>query len=274
MDNIGKWVADWPVENPNVAVFKPTGIVAIAGDPNRVMRIASVSKLLVAYAGLVAWEEGSLALEDPAGPPGSTVKHLLSHASGLSFDDRRTLVVPGKRRIYSNTGIEVFAEFLAQRTELDFGRYLEEAVCQPLQLAFTELNGSAAHGVHSTVADLARFGQEILQPQLIDSSTLQVALSPHFPELCGVLPGLGSYRPNPWGLGFEIKGDKSPHWTGTLTSPATVGHFGGTGTFFWIDPAHQLGAVGLANRDFDQWAMQAWPEFSDQVIRTYGSKVR
>ena len=57
-----------------------------------------------------------------------------------------------------------------------------------------------------------------------------------FPGLVGVLPGFGRMDPNDWGLGFELRDAKSPHWTGARNSPRTFGHFGGSGTFLWVDP--------------------------------------
>ena len=50
------------------------------------VRLASVSKPVTALATLVAAEEGVVDLDEPAGPPGSTVRHLLAHASGLPFE--------------------------------------------------------------------------------------------------------------------------------------------------------------------------------------------
>jgi CubicO group peptidase (beta-lactamase class C family) len=85
---------------------------------------------------------------------------------------------------------------------------------------------------------------------------------------------VGRYEQCPWGLGFEVRGTKQPHWTGTTNSPRTHGHFGGSGTMFWIDPDRDLALVALADRDFDQWAtsaLAAWPELSDAVIAEYGA---
>ena len=50
----------------------------------------------------VAVEEGSVSLEEPAGPPGSTVAHLLAHASGLG-PAPTAAVTPGQRRAYIRT---------------------------------------------------------------------------------------------------------------------------------------------------------------------------
>ena len=61
-----------------------------------------LTKLLTGLATLVAVEEGTVDLDEPAGPPGSTLRHLLAHASGLPPDDGPPLMAPGRRRIYSN----------------------------------------------------------------------------------------------------------------------------------------------------------------------------
>ncbi len=84
-----------------------------------------------------------------------------------------------------------------------------------------------------------------------------------------MLPGYGAQDPNDWGLGFEIRGHKSPHWTGSANSPATFGHFGQSGTMLWIDPEARLGLVALADRDFGEWAAQGWPALSDAVLAEY-----
>ena len=82
----------------------------------------------------------------------------------------------------------------------------------------------------------------------------------------GVLPGFGGQDPNDWGLGFEVRGAKSPHWTGTVNSPSTYGHFGQSGTMVWVDPEAGVGLVALTDRDFGDWARTAWPELADAVL--------
>jgi CubicO group peptidase (beta-lactamase class C family) len=81
-----------------------------------------------------------------------------------------------------------------------------------------------------------------------------------------VLPDFGRFDPNDWGLGFELRDAKSPHWTGSRNSPRTFGHFGGSGTFLWIDPDAGLGLGVLTNLDFGDWAKEAWPRLSDAVL--------
>lgn len=268
MDDLGGVLAGWPVGRVSACVTDSMAVLASGGDPVWITRLASISKLLTTYAGLVAIEEGTITLDESAGT--ATVRHLLSHAAGYDFDSGRTAAAVGTKRIYSNVGIEIFADHLAGKAGIPFGEYLEEAVLGPLGMTHTTLTGSAAHGVESCVADLARFAQELMMPLLISAATLAEATTVQFPDLAGVVPGVGRFDPNPWGLGFEVKGQKAPHWTGTRTSPRTFGHFGGAGTFLWVDPEARIAAVALTDRPFDDWALTTWPAFSDEVIIRYG----
>lgn len=257
----------WPVDNAAAAVVSADGtVLTTRGDVSRRYRLASVTKLLSAYAVLIAVEEGVFELEDSAGPAGSTVRHLLAHASGLDFSEDRVRAEPGTRRIYSNRGFDVLAETLAARSGIAFADYLAEAVFTPLGMSDSTLAGSAGAGAVSTIADLTRFAAELQQPRLLAPQTLALATQVAFPDLAGLLPGYGSQRPNDWGLGFELRDGKSPHWTSAHNSPATFGHFGQSGTFLWVDPVAGLACVGLADRDFGPWAVDAWPPLSDAVL--------
>lgn len=266
-------IADWPVPTASAAVIGRSGVLAAYGDGTREYRLASVTKPLVARAAQVAVEEGVVDLDSPAGPPGATVRHLLSHASGYSMHSAQTLAEPGSRRVYSNFGFGVLAETIEAQSGIDFGRYLSEAVFEPLGMTASRLDGGAAaagFGGISTVDDLVVFAADLLAPRTVSAQLHAEAISVQFPGLTGVLPGFGVQRPNDWGLGFEIRDDKSPHWTGTRNSPRTFGHFGQTGTFLWVDPARELSLVVLTARDFDEWAKPLWPALSDEVLREFG----
>src|SRR5439155_616351 len=147
-------VDGWGAGAVAVAVLRGGDVIAERGPRDREFRWASITKPAVALATLVAAEEGVVDLDEPAGPEGSAVRHLLA------------LVAP---------------ETLAEMTSVQFA------------------------------------------------------------GLNGVLPDVGRFDPNDWGLGVELRDSKQPHWTGTCNSEQTFGHFGGSGTFLWIDPA-----VGLA----------------------------
>ena len=226
---------DWSVDHVAVGVVPLSGELAVYGERGREFRWASVTKLLTAYAALVAAEEGTIDLDEPAGPPGSTIRHLLAHASGLPFEAGQPIGRPGAKRVYSNPGIELVAEIVAERAEMPFERYLSESVLEPLGLG-AELRGSPAADLYGSLDDLMRFAAELLAPSLVAPETLAEATTVQFPGLAGVLPDLGRFDPMDWGLGFELKDGKQPHWSGSRTSPRTFGHFGGSGTFLWVDP--------------------------------------
>ncbi|MDP7724227.1 serine hydrolase [Mycobacterium sp. TY814] len=266
---------DWPVPNAAAAVVGPKGVLASHGDTARVFALASVTKPIVARAAQVAVEEGVVDLDTEAGPPGSTIRHLLAHASGLAMLSGDVLARPGARRIYSNYGFAVLAQTIERESGIEFGRYLTEAVCEPLGMTSTRLDGgadTAGYGATSTVDDLVRFAGDLLRPATVSEQMHADATSVQFPGLDGVLPGYGSQRPNDWGLGFELRDSKSPHWTGAGNSVRTYGHFGQSGGFIWVDPDADLALVVLTDRDFGEWALQPWPALSDAVLSEYASK--
>ena len=265
-------IDDWPVPAAAAAVIGTSGVLASHGDTARTFALASLTKPLVARAAQIAVEEGVVDLDTAAGPPDSTVRHLLAHASGLAMDSDRVLAKPGTRRIYSNYGFTVLAETVQREAGIEFGRYLAEAVFEPLAMGTTRLEGgaeAAGFGATSTVADLGTFAGELLRPSTVSAQLHAEATAVQFPGLDGVLPGYGTQRPNDWGLGFEIRDSKSPHWTGAGNSVRTYGHFGQSGGFIWADPVAELALVVLTDRDFGEWALGVWPAISDSVISEY-----
>jgi CubicO group peptidase (beta-lactamase class C family) len=246
---------------------------------DRVFRWASVTKLLTACAVLVAAEEGILDLDEPAGPPGSSVRHLLAHASGLPFEGNGPPIArPGERRIYSNAGYEQLAALLARRAEMPFEEYVRAAVLEPLGMVASELrpdaHGIAAAGAWGPLTDLCAFARELFRPAIVAPETLAEATAVAFPGLVGVIPGLGRFDPCDWGLGFELRDGKSPHWTGRRNSPRTFGHFGGAGTFLWIDPDAGAALACLTDLEFGDWALEAWPALSDAVLGEHAAVPR
>jgi CubicO group peptidase (beta-lactamase class C family) len=257
-------IDSWGARTAAAGVAARDGVRGTHGPRDTALRWASVTKLLTALAVLVAVEEGTVDLDEPAGPEGSTLRHLLAHASGLSPEAGPPLMPPEKRRIYSNYGIELAAALVAERAGMDFGDYLRGAVAEPLSLAGA-LHGSPAWGYRGPLADLLVLAQELLAPTLVAEETLAEATSVQFPGLSGVLPSWGRMEPNDWGLAFELRDAKSPHWTGSLASPRTFGHFGAAGTFLWVDPDAGVALGVLTDREFGDWAKEAWPPFSDAV---------
>ena len=275
-------VTTWPVSNGAAAIVTARGhheptAVASVGDSSLRFRLASLSKTITGLTALIAVEEGSLTLDEPIDPAtcsvalhdGTTLRHLLAHASGLPFNGESPIAALGRRRIYSNTGIEIVAELIAAATSIPFEDYLHEAVFEPLGMSSTELRGSAAFAMWSTLDDMALLLREFIQPRLISQPTHADFICEQFPGIAGTVPGVGRFDPCPWGLGAELRGTKQPHWSGSQNHPSTFGHFGGAGTMMWVDPTIETGVVALTDRPFDEWSKEAltlWPELSDAVI--------
>lgn len=260
----------WPVPHAAAAVLGAEGATLDSrGEPQRIFPLASVTKLLSAYAFLVALEEEALSLDQPAGPAGSTVHHLLAHTGGYDFSSETVRAEPGTRRIYSNTGFNVLGETLETEAGIPFATYLFEAVLQPLGMTKTTLDGSPAADATSSLHDLSLFAAELQRPTLLSETTMDQATTVQFPGIDGILPGYGRQKPNDWGLGFEIRDHKIPHWTGTKNSARTFGHFGQSGTFLWVDPFNGLACVALTDRDFGPWAIDAWTPFNDAVLSDF-----
>lgn len=275
-------VTSWPVPHSAAAIVRssdesPPATYSTVGETDRPFRLASLTKTITGLTALIACEEGSLSLDnvvDPAMCSASihertTLRHLLAHASGLPFDGSSPINALGRRRIYSNTGIEMVAELIAASTGIAFDDYLNEAVIEPLGMTSTELRGSPAFDMWSTIGDMALLLAEYLQPSLISPETHTDFITEQFAGIGGTIPGLGRFDPCPWGLGVELRGAKDPHWTGRQNAPSTFGHFGGAGTMMWVDPSIRTGLVALTDRPFDEWSEQAiplWSGLSDATI--------
>jgi len=258
-------VEGWPAAHVAVGLASARGTEAVHGDTVCDFRWASVTKPVTALACLVAAEEGAIDLDEPVGPPGSTFRHLLAHASGLPLEGGSPIARPGERRIYSDHGFDLLGSELARHAEMPFDEYLSAAVLQPLGLR-ARYDGRPGSGLYGALDDLLTIGRELLAPTLVSAETLAEATSVQFPGLIGVLPGFGRQEPNDWGLGFELRDAKAPHWTGSRNSARTFGHFGRSGTFLWVDPEARVALGCLTDLEFGDWAAKAWPALSDAVL--------
>jgi CubicO group peptidase (beta-lactamase class C family) len=263
-------IKTWGADHAATAFVGPDGMIESHGDRDRSFGWASVTKLATALAVLSAVEEGLVDLDEPAGPPEATVRHLLAHASGLPFEGSTIIARPGTRRIYSNAGFDALGELVAERTGRSFELVLADRVLAPLGMAATRLVGQPSAGLEGPLTDLAELATGLLRPTVVSTATLASATAVAFPGLKGLLPGVGTFDPLDWGLGFEIRDHKVPHWTGTRNSPETFGHFGGAGTFLWVDPIIDRALVCLTDREYGPWALDAWPSFSNLVIAAQG----
>ena len=265
-------LADFPFPTALVVTGAPApddGVLYESGDVDEIFPFASVTKPIVAWSALVAVDRGLLDLDAPAGAPapdGATIGHLLSHSSGIAADSDERLASPGTRRIYSNRGIEILGQWLQEATGTPLETWVETTVLEPLGMASVLIPGSPAHSGEGSARDLSLFARELASPRLVSPALAERACAPVLPELDGVLPGYGRQVPNPFGLGVEVRGAKSPHWTGKGNSPQTFGHFGQSGSFMWVDPVAERQAVFLGAEPFGQVHRKTWPALGDQIL--------
>ena len=265
-------LADFPFPTALVVTGAPApddGVLYESGDVDEIFPFASVTKPIVAWSALVAVDRGLLDLDAPAGAPapdGATIGHLLSHSSGIAADSDERLASPGTRRIYSNRGIEILGQRLQEATGTPLETWVESTVLEPLGMASVLIPGSPAHSGEGSARDLSLFARELASPRLVSPALAERACAPVLPELDGVLPGYGRQVPNPFGLGVEVRGAKSPHWTGKGNSPQTFGHFGQSGSFIWVDPVAERQAVFLGAEPFGQIHRKTWPALGDQIL--------
>ena len=148
-----------------------------------------------------------LDLDEAAGPPGATVRHLLAHTSGLPFDGGAPIAPPGRAAIYSNEGFRVLGEHLAERAEMPFAEYVRAAVVEPLGISLDPDGPSGRR--HARVARRrARARPGAPRAALVAAETHAEMVRVQFPGLDGVLPDFGRFSPLDWGLGVELKGDE------------------------------------------------------------------
>jgi hypothetical protein len=258
-------LADWPGEPAAVVVaLRADGPEKLAqwGPLDQPREWASVSKLAVAYAAACAVSRGDIRLSVAAGPPGSSLEHLLAHASGLGLEESSATSPVGSRRVYSNVGIDIAAATCAGTEAV--GEWLNEGVFAPLAMA-ASLRGRASSGVVGSVDDLVLLGLAWLRATGLTPSVHQGFTTPAFASLDGVVPGWGRWSPCEWGLGPEIKGSKT-HWMGTLASPLSYGHFGMSGALLLIDPLRSVLVAATSTVDFGPWARKLWSQWIDQAI--------
>jgi CubicO group peptidase (beta-lactamase class C family) len=276
---------DWPVEHGGTAVVSAGDEVLSwreGTDEATRFPVASVTKLLSSLAALAAVEAGHLELDDevPGGPPdrpepGATVRHLLAHTSGLPHEPGGRTRRPGERRVYSNMGFRVLADLVTETVGEPFADWLAASVLRPLGMTSTDLaawkgvDADPAAGAVSTLPDLALLAGCLLDQgaPVVGGELFAEAVKVQFPGLAGLVPGVGRFDPCDWGLGFELKDGKEPHWMGAARSPASFGHFGASGCFVWVDPRQGVAAAAVSDRPFeaDSWGMRTWPAWSDRV---------
>ena len=117
-----------------------------------VFEVASISKVVTAYIALRLVESGKLSLDEPVHnylkkpwlPPTAlsnkiTLRHLLSHSSGLGddifFDNKSIMFEPGTDFLYSGLGAEYVKELIEQTTNKSLEEIATEKVFKPLGMS-------------------------------------------------------------------------------------------------------------------------------------------
>lgn len=266
---------DYPVPFAHaiVAIDASGKVILSQGDLDRVFPLASVTKVLTSIGTMAAVQEGAVDLTVPIDRRSEsnapyTVRHLLSHSSGLDVegDGTRFRDAPERRRIYSNQGFDVLGRHLEKSVGMSREEWMYTRVYEPLGLRTTKIPGSPARDGLGNARDLTLVAKEFLSPRILAPETVTSMTSVAYPGLRGILPGYGSQADNTWGLGLEIKGAKSPHWTPLSASSRTFGHFGVSGSYLWIDPMRGVGAVFLGEEPFGAWHKENWPLLGEQIM--------
>ena len=254
----------WPEGSACLVISSESPEVPLlsAGDAAAVRPWASVSKVAVAWAMARGVERGSVDLAAAAGPEGSTVAHLLAHASGLGLEAGDPTMAVGVRRIYSNIGIDTAVAVVTR--DGDPAEWMRDEVLRPLAMETTRLTGRPAAGVQGSLEDLARLGRAWLAGHELSDAVRATFTEPFLPDLVGVVPGFGRFSPCPWGLGVELHGDKN-HWMGQRFSPRSYGHFGQSGSLLLVDPDRDVVVAACAGAPFGPWATALWPTWMDDV---------
>ena len=253
-----------------VGVTGPNETLAVQGDQRAVLPLASVTKPLTAWGVFVAIERALIDLDEAAEPGGATVLELLDHTSGLPMEGTEPRRPAGERRIYSNAGFDALAAHVADAVGMDFADWMLREVVLPLGMADTDVTGRPSAGAHASIHDLLIFGREVLRPTLITAALRDLALTVSHPGLRGIVPGYGAFADNQWGLGFELKGAKSPHWLSDAFPPETAGHFGAQGSFLFVDRSRDRAAAFLSGVPFGDDHKRIWPALTDEIVERYG----
>ena len=208
-----------------------------------------------------------MSLDEPAGPPGSTVRHLLAHASGLSFDGEEPIARPGSRRIYSNTGFDRLAEHVEASTAMSAADYLRLAVFEPLGMTTATLEGSPV-GVRlrharrrhplrrrAAAADAARAGDAGRRRHGPVRRAGRRAARRRALRPARLGPRLRAARRQVAAL------DRQPATARrrSATSAAAARSCGST-------RSPGVACAALTDREFGPWALDAWPALSDAVL--------
>jgi len=294
-----------------------------AGSPavaaSTVYDLASLTKPISAMAIATLIAGGQLSLDQPVvrylpefanGPNPAwrsqvTVKHLLTHTSGLPpLPDELLKTVknkdewmakllaqplafaPGTSSSYSGTGFALLAEIAERLTGKDFAVFTREKLFDPLGMKNTGYG--PPEELAKRIAPVGDYAPPL--KRLVRGSDGLYATASDLSAFAQMLLNGGVYaqqrvlrrstiqqfttrNPVPGSdqgsaLGWLAPG--SIISSGQLLSPQSYGHFGVTGTMMWIDPARQMFIILLDNTTYPDPANRkiptVWGTLPDAVI--------
>jgi beta-lactamase class C len=208
---------------------------------------------------------------------------------------------PNTRVQYSNVGYGLLAVIVEHQTGKDFPAALAELVLQPLGIeaylgdepprapaalagvrgrhAGTDLepfNSAFWRGLGFPWAGLVTTAGGALAivrafwdaPQGVISDAMRAeATRSHTGELGGGFVEPLFWPRCPWGLGPDIRGQKSPLWAPAEAGPDSFGHSGASGTLAWAAPAHDVAWALLGARTADSgWLLRRAPAIGAAIL--------
>jgi beta-lactamase class C len=206
---------------------------------------------------------------------------------------------PHLRVVYSNVGVGLLALVVERLSGQPFPAALANLVLKPLGIAGT-LGEEPARAPARIASDLGEhtgtrlealnspFWRSLALPWgglVTDAAGALALVRAYAGRPAGFLPpalraaatqdqsggvggGLFGLPPWPrcaWGLGAEVRGDKTPHYTPAAASPRSFGHVGGSGCIAWADPDAGLAWAILGTRTFYAW----WPRMGEIATALY-----
>jgi len=257
-------VKGWPGA-PAAVAFRLDGAmvnrVVEVGDLTEIRPWASVSKLAVSFAIGIEFDWESCKPSTAAGPTGSFLANLLSHSSGLGLEEGDPVIEVGKKRIYSNVGINTATEKILEGNAPE--DWLNTRVFQGLGMNSTSLQGRPSDGVVGSTEDMVTFARAWLLSLGLAEPTRNRLITPYAPQLDGVVPGFGHFSPCPWGLGPEVRGTKE-HWMGDWPEDS-FGHFGKSGAMMLMNVREKIAVVATSTEEFGPWAVELWPQWTSEM---------
>jgi beta-lactamase class C len=140
---------------------------------------------------------------------------------------------------------------------------------EPYNTPHWRAQGSPGGGLVTTAAGALGLVQAFTgQPtEFLSSATLAEATRDQTGGLPGgIMAGVLEWPRCPWGLGVELRGEKTPHLAPAEAAPTSFGHGGASGALVWVDPTVGVAWAMLGTRTFLSW-WRAWPKIGAAVLQ-------